>query len=244
MVTKFSNFFKSLKPQRKKHQTERVPKPLSEQECQVCLETGQCISTRKCTHPICITCLGTYIHLTHNSRMPCPCPSSAVCKQLFTIDDISPYVNNEQIGKIWLVQAGIQIERGQGMYCPNTKCSKPILWKAKAARRTAAAGKCRACHQPICMVCKCVYHTNLTCSQYRGLPEEERNVLDLQFLALAQENRWKRCPGCQVMVQRETGCFYMVCSCGTRFCYECGVKLTSHSHTCWDNQVLGHAQIA
>ena len=162
MVTKFSNFFKSLKPHSKKHQTDQVPKPLSEQECQVCLETGQCISTRKCTHPICITCLGTYIHLTHNSRMPCPCPSSAICKQVFTIDDISPYVNNEQIGKIWLVQAGIQIEGGQGMYCPNTKCSKPILWKAKAARRRAAAGKCRACHQPICMVCKCVYHTNLT----------------------------------------------------------------------------------
>lgn len=165
MVTKFSNFFKSLKSHKTKNHKQTQEPPLSrpsDQECQVCLETGQCISTKNCTHPICITCLGTYIHLTHNSRMPCPCPSSAHCQQFFTIDDISPYVNNEQIGKIWLVQAGIQIERGQGMYCPNKKCSKPILWKPKAARRTGAAGKCRGCHQPICMACKCAYHSNLT----------------------------------------------------------------------------------
>jgi len=165
MVTKFSNFFKSLQPHKKK-QFERPLKPLSEQECQVCLETAQCVSTSNCNHPICIACLGTYIHVTHHSRMPCPCPSSAVCQQFFTIDDISPYVNNEQIGKIWLVQAAIQIERGLGMYCPDKKCSKPILWKAKLAKRPGATGKCRSCHQPICISCKCAYHTNLTYSRY------------------------------------------------------------------------------
>lgn len=53
-------------------------------------------------------------------------------------------------------------------------------------------------------------------------------MLDLQFLALASENRWIRCPGCRVMVQRAEGCFYMSCACGTRFCYECGVKVHSY----------------
>ena len=163
MVTKLSTFFKSLKSNKTQKKQKRHPlSPPSVQECQVCLETDQCISTNKCSHAICISCLGTYIHVTHNSRMPCPCPSSAICQQFFTIDDITPYIKDEQIGKIWLVQAGIQVEKGLGMYCPNEKCSRPILWKLKQARRRGAAGKCQGCQQPICITCKCAYHTNLT----------------------------------------------------------------------------------
>jgi ornithine carbamoyltransferase len=65
----------------------------------------------------------------------------------------------------------------------------------------------------------------LRCAQYKALPISERSALDLQFLELARNNRWKRCPGCQSMVEREDGCFFMTCSCRTRFCYECGMKV-------------------
>jgi hypothetical protein len=63
------------------------------------------------------------------------------------------------------------------------------------------------------------------CEQYNDLPISERSALDLQFLELARNNHWKRCPGCQRMVEREDGCFYMSCSCRTRFCYECGMEV-------------------
>ena len=63
------------------------------------------------------------------------------------------------------------------------------------------------------------------CTQYKALPESDRGALDLQLFELARQNFWKRCPGCQAMVQRISGCFYMSCSCGTRFCYDCGVKV-------------------
>ena len=63
------------------------------------------------------------------------------------------------------------------------------------------------------------------CQQYQTLPEDERSEIDMQLFSLARESQWKRCPGCRTMVQRDFGCFYIACNCGTRFCYECGVKV-------------------
>jgi IBR domain, a half RING-finger domain len=160
----FTTFIKRLKyaKRTKKGPPNHSLKPAVEDECLVCLETEQCLTTSQCKHPICVSCLGTYIAVTHQYRMPCPCPSSAFCEHEFTIDDIAPYVDDVQIAKIWLVQAGLQIDSGLGMYCPRSTCSKPILWKSRAAKRAGATGKCRSCSQPVCISCKSAYHTNLT----------------------------------------------------------------------------------
>jgi hypothetical protein len=173
MVFKFlRGFKKSSKPrskpkkpvQKKGKEGNGKGKALSlvENECIVCLEQEPCLTTTKCNHPICVTCLGTYINVTHHSRMPCPCPSSAICEQEFTIDDLTPYLDDEQVAKIWLVQANIQIEKGHGIYCPNPRCSKPVLWNSAKTMVEGKAGKCRACQQAICMSCKSGYHTGLT----------------------------------------------------------------------------------
>jgi hypothetical protein len=168
-----TKFVKALKrPKKPKPKEKRQDGVVSEDECIVCLETEQCVSTQKCNHPICVKCLGTYIAVTHGSRMPCPCPSSAICKAEFTIDDIAPFVNDEQIAKIWLEQAALQIEKGLGIYCPNPQCSKPILWSAKAKKRRGATGKCRGCSQPVCVPCKSAYHFNMTYSRTSEITHE------------------------------------------------------------------------
>lgn len=169
MTRTFVSFIKSIKPSQR-HRKSKSPSPstkeLVEEECVVCLETARCLTTSKCHHPICVDCLSPYINITHNSRMPCPCPASAICHEQFTIDDITPYVNEEQIYKIWLFQAVKQIETGMGMYCPNPNCSKPILWTKKRLRKSGGAGKCKNCHQPICMKCKTIYHQFMTYSPF------------------------------------------------------------------------------
>jgi IBR domain, a half RING-finger domain len=147
---------------RSKAKKKPKPSPTKENECLVCLETEECITTSSCGHAICLTCLGRYIEVTHHSRMPCPCPSSAICKAAFTIDDITPFVDNAVIGKIWLAQAAIRIEAGNGMYCPNIKCSKPILWNQQMNKKRGMGGKCRGCQTSICIYCKTAYHSGLT----------------------------------------------------------------------------------
>lgn len=155
-------WFKKDKPASKSCKKNRRRDALVSEECVVCLDTRPCLTTSTCNHPICVSCLGVYITVTHNSRLPCPCPSSAICQSEFTIDDIAPFVNDETIAKIWLMEATKLVEKGLGMYCPNQKCSKPIYWKEKVARRKVASGKCKNCSQPICISCKAAYHSNLT----------------------------------------------------------------------------------
>jgi hypothetical protein len=158
--SKFVATIKHTKKSKKSKSTLSIG--LTEDECQVCLETKQCLSTSTCNHPICVTCLGTCISVTHKWRIPCPCPFSAICKGEFTIDDIAPFVDDELLGKIWRGEAEKQIEKGLGMYCPRQNCSKPILWKEKTANKRNGAGKCRSCGQPVCMPCKSALHDNLT----------------------------------------------------------------------------------
>ena len=161
LMVSWSKFVTTIKhPKSQKSTTQ--PIGLREDECQACLDTVQCLSTSECNHPVCVTCLGIYIDVAHNSRMPCRCLSSAICNAEFTIDDIAPFVDDEQIGKIWRGEAEKQIEKGLGMYCPRQSCSKPILWGEKIAKKRNGTGKCRSCGQPVCIPCKSAHHANIT----------------------------------------------------------------------------------
>jgi len=45
---------------------------------------------------------------------------------------------------------------------------------------------------------------------------------------LIDKKGWKRCPGCQIPIQKSAGCHHMVCQapgCNTHFCYVCGEKI-------------------
>jgi len=152
------SMFKKSRPIEKS----QARRPPFEAECVVCLETGLCIATSTCSHAICLECLGNFITTTHQSRLPCPCPSSAICSGKFTVDDIEPFVGHANLYRIWLLQADEQIRNGLGMYCPNRACLKPILWTAKIAKKRYAVGKCRSCGERICIRCKVAYHDNLT----------------------------------------------------------------------------------
>jgi hypothetical protein len=72
-----------------------------------------------------------------------------------------------------------------------------------------------------------------TCAAFQALPLELRSADDAALLRLARSSKWRRCPaaGCGFMVEREHGCNYMVCRCGAKFCYACGVKYVSDAPT-------------
>jgi hypothetical protein len=74
-----------------------------------------------------------------------------------------------------------------------------------------------------------IFRQGYTCAAFQALPPELRSADDAALLRLARSSKWRRCPatGCGFMVEREHGCNYMVCRCGAKFCYACGVKYVS-----------------
>ncbi|KAJ7822916.1 hypothetical protein B0H14DRAFT_2598224 [Mycena olivaceomarginata] len=55
------------------------------------------------------------------------------------------------------------------------------------------------CVKPACR--KSVWHENLTCLQYQVLPMTERMPEDMVFATLAEQEKWRQCPKCSVMVE-------------------------------------------
>ena len=51
----------------------------------------------------------------------------------------------------------------------------------------------------------------------------------------AKKKGWQTCPGCKAVVQRLSGCNSMICRCGVKFCYLCGMKMSK----CRYGQCLG-----
>jgi len=50
---------------------------------------------------------------------------------------------------------------------------------------------------------------------------------DRDFYKFAVGMKFKQCPHCNFWVEKSEGCDYMVCRCGSRFCYRCGNNYSS-----------------
>ena len=59
---------------------------------------------------------------------------------------------------------------------------------------------------------------------YQKLNEDERGREDLMVRNLAKENKWRRCPSCQIIVERTEGCLHMTC----RSVYDYSCLLRKH----------------
>ncbi|KAM6491001.1 hypothetical protein JOM56_013240 [Amanita muscaria] len=69
--------------------------------------------------------------------------------------------------------------------------------------------KCPKCQSLICILCRQPGHAGESCSER----------LDVQFWDLVKDKRWKKCPYCRVVVEKNGGCSSVVCRCGRGFSY-------------------------
>ncbi|KAI9488334.1 hypothetical protein BDB00DRAFT_932829 [Zychaea mexicana] len=107
--------------------------------------------------------------------------------------------------------------------------------------------ECLECNRGICLNCQSIWHSDKQCK-----PEAERTAtppwrdskayrrahtqkgkelkrkLSVEARNLARKRNWTRCPRCQEMVERVSGCSTILCSCGIEFCYRCGSPSSGH----------------
>ncbi|KAK4449336.1 hypothetical protein QBC34DRAFT_405667 [Podospora aff. communis PSN243] len=97
------------------------------------------------------------------------------------------------------------------IYCSTADCGTWIR-KVDKANKTA---RCSAGHV-MCVLCRRTPHAlNTACPQDR-----DRIVVD----RLAEEEGWRRCSKCAVLVEHREACQHMTCRCGNEFCYVCGAQ--------------------
>ncbi|EMD34829.1 hypothetical protein CERSUDRAFT_86245 [Gelatoporia subvermispora B] len=110
------------------------------------------------------------------------------------------------------------------VYCANPACSH-FLGPQQEFTSLLVASKLT----PTTKTCTAPRCTTMTCMRCKSAVNGAEHwcvedVQDLQILELGREAGWARCPGCKVMIERNSGCSHMSCRCGTQFCYCCGER--------------------
>ncbi|KAJ3010045.1 hypothetical protein HKX48_007604 [Thoreauomyces humboldtii] len=159
-----------------------------------------------CAHRFCMESILSYVEMTKQHYMPCPCPE-VDCVGTLTLDHIvqwapAPLVElvKERALEAALLPGNPGL--GKGMYCPNKHCSTllPLPEDIKLG-----ANYC-------CGACK---------TRPYQLPRAPQMRRTDSFVRLAEQQAWKHCPKCQHLIQLRDGCNHITCRCRHHFCYTC-----------------------
>jgi hypothetical protein len=81
--------------------------------------------------------------------------------------------------------------------------------------------RCNDCDREFCSVCKFGAHGGMTCEEWEATDQHRS---EMKVIEVA-----RRCPSCQVPIEKNGGCNDMTCSrCRKHFCFKCGQAQEDH----------------
>lgn len=166
---------------------QKTGKSKTKHECVACSEVRPTVET-PCQHHYCRICLSRLATdaIVDESLFPPRC-----CGQTMPISLIRPFIGDGLTTKI--EQKAIEFGTLYRTYC--VVCGLFINPDDVEGSR----GLCLACGRNTCILCKKTFHDG-DCPKDTALED---------VLRLAQEIGWKRCFGCQALVERREGCNHM-----------------------------------
>ena len=169
---------------------------------------------RPCEHGYCESCLQDGFKNALTSRTPLKC-----CKGVLSIDDCSG-LSTEFVAAY--EEMMLELTTPNAIYCCNAQCAT-FLPPSAIVGDVGLCGKCRT---QTCRHCRKLLHPGTFCKE----DKETKAVKEL-----AKKKGWKTCPGCNHLIERQSGCLHMVCSrCQTAFCYRCSKPWKLCESTCPD----------
>jgi len=143
------------------------------------------------------------------------------CQQPFVLDKIRRHLEADLCAVF--EKKSIELSTADRVYCYRPTCSSFI----GPATPSPHMQICPACRAYTCAHCKQAAHPSKPC------PDDDASIL-----ALAEEEGWKRCPGCRRLVELTQGCYHMTCRCRKQFCYVCTETWKNCNCPQWDEARL------
>nr|TKW33297.1 hypothetical protein SEVIR_2G224700v2 [Setaria viridis] len=193
--------------------------PLTDDEvakftCGICLETLPIFDLfhgMPCPHKFCARCMDTYIEgRTRAGEVPIPCPDPA-CKEegngggVLHPEDCKKSIDFAVFCS-WSDQLTENaIPPSLRIYCPNRECR--IMLESTCTNKTPSKASCPACNSIMCKACGLYW--SIDSSDQHDCAEGAEAML---VKKLASERKWKQCPRCRMLVEKNMGCDVMTCS--------------------------------
>ncbi|KZV76498.1 hypothetical protein PENSPDRAFT_741311 [Peniophora sp. CONT] len=193
-------------------------------ECIICTERRRSSAMYRapCGDLYCIGCLVDLVEASTRDEtlFPLRC-----CQRPFPEEDIlrrlSPRLRAKFSGKA----VEYRVPATQRIYCINPVCSAFL----GPAGEDSTYLVCLRCETSVCTGCKNEGHPGEMCRE-----NEAVQLLE----TLAEDNGWRRCAGCNAMVELSQGCYHMTCRCRHQFCYVCGEQWKTCACPQWDENRL------
>lgn len=203
--------------------------------CGICLEPKPGVdqfAPAECGHAFCKACMRKHLIViaTSKRQFPITCPACRGAREQRALLDPQTCLKElAGTGKPYEAFERLLLEEQfvkRLCYCANKACSVPFdfleIQNFPGPHATQHKVSCPLCGTDTCVKCKVEWHEGRSCSQFRA----ETNS-DGLLRKLAKKKKWKACPKCHALIERNQGCNDMVCRCGCSFCYGCGKDLNA-----------------
>ncbi|XP_061171981.1 uncharacterized protein LOC133181507 [Saccostrea echinata] len=197
--------------------------------CYICLnENRPGIAMECCGHWFCRSCWREHLKQQNFSKLLCP---EFDCEKEVDFTLILQVLNITDVRK-YLIRQKENLARSQCKYCPNEKCGRVISASLTNINHTNTTCECGT---EFCSSCFKFPHWPATCETSQEYWNFLRGKgIDIEFSiddisSTELQVRGKNCPNCNQFIEKQGGCFSVVCVCGICFCWGCrGIFRVNH----------------
>ncbi|KAI9566640.1 hypothetical protein HD554DRAFT_1102897 [Boletus coccyginus] len=183
------------------------------QTCPICYDSVSSPHQLVCGHTYCVACLRHFISSALESdQLPLTClGDEAQCRVPIAIPTIQQFLPPASFNRLLeaAFDAYIAKHPEEFKHCKTPDCTQ--IYRAVQAGATPQTLHCPSCFSAVCNGCHEDAHDGLSCaaSKTRRDPAEEERLNDAWIAS--QGGRVKKCPQCNVIIEKVDGCNHMTC---------------------------------
>ena len=185
--------------------------------CPICYDEVSHPVLLGCGHVYCMACFRHYLTSASDTKgFPLVCMGDEdKCRVEIPIPVILKFLLPQQFNQLIKVAFTTYLDHHPQdfRYCPTPDCNQVYRCNVDMTL------KCPSCFASVCSSCHEESHDGMTCAE-RKLhidPAAQERLNE----AWASENGAKKCPTCQVWIEKTEGCNHMTCVCGAHICWKC-----------------------
>ncbi|KAG7088603.1 hypothetical protein E1B28_012577 [Marasmius oreades] len=206
----------------------------SDSTCPICLGEVSNPVGLSCGHEYCTACIRHFFTADIN-RFPIVCVGDdAKCMKPIALPMIQRFLTDTQFNAFLETAFVTHVEQNPKLF---RYCKTPDCTQIYACTPNPLVRHCPSCLVPICTQCHEEGHEGMTCEERKAYtnPEEQERL----------NNEWannagvKRCPQCQVFIEKVTGCNHMSCKCGAHICWVC-MRVFTDGHQVYEHMGAEH----
>ncbi|KAJ7177447.1 hypothetical protein C8R43DRAFT_872512 [Mycena crocata] len=164
-----------------------------------------------CGHECCKACMLEYLLASDAYHFPLRCLEGD-CPQLVPLDFADMLLSPTQYTSVIhsAVTSYLRQHTDVFRYCPSPNCHCIYRTEDKAG-----VVRCPSCLILICPACNVEAHPGFECRTSVG------SDLDRLFDEWKAGRDVKECPRCKYLIERDQGCYHVLCTCGAHICWVC-----------------------